>query len=129
MRSSNSTQKCKEWEKVSKILKLSTTTTFEKFTVFDSEVQVCGLWTDDETVSETISSPLSDEEEVDVPAEPNISAAQAKDAVHILRSFMECSENVEKEDFAAIFRIENLAEKQFEKKCRQVTVLDFLKKF
>ncbi|GBM90243.1 hypothetical protein AVEN_86212-1 [Araneus ventricosus] len=42
MRSSNSTQKY-EWEKVSEILNLSTTTTFEKFTVFHSEVQVCGL--------------------------------------------------------------------------------------
>ncbi|GBN41560.1 hypothetical protein AVEN_51390-1 [Araneus ventricosus] len=73
--------------------------------------------------------PPNDEEEVDVPAEPNITATQAKDAVHILRSFMECSENVEKEDFAAIFRIENLAEKQFEKRYCQVTVLDFFKKF
>ncbi|GBN09685.1 hypothetical protein AVEN_227861-1 [Araneus ventricosus] len=69
------------------------------------------MWTDDEAVSQTISSLLSDEEEVDIPAEPNITAIQAKDAVHILRSFAECSENVEKEDFAAIFLIENLAEK------------------
>ncbi|GBL82930.1 hypothetical protein AVEN_106434-1 [Araneus ventricosus] len=86
------------------------------------------MWTDDETVCQTISSPSSDEEEVDVPAEPKITATQAKDAVHILQSFMECSENMEKEDFAAIFRIENLAEKQFEKRCCQVTVLDFFKK-
>ncbi|GBM37683.1 hypothetical protein AVEN_9968-1 [Araneus ventricosus] len=99
------TWQCEEWEKVSKILNLSETTTFEKFTEFDSEVQVCGLWTDDEIVSQTISSPSSDEEEVDVPAESNVSAAQVKDAVHILRRFMECSENVGKEDFAAIFRI------------------------
>ncbi|GBN68787.1 hypothetical protein AVEN_193224-1 [Araneus ventricosus] len=99
------THQCEEWEKVSKIINLSKTTTFEKFTEFDSEVQVCGMWTDDEIVSQTISSPSSDEEEVDAPAEPNVTAAQAKDAVHILRRFMECSENVEKEDFAAIFRI------------------------
>ncbi|GBM57430.1 Transient receptor potential-gamma protein [Araneus ventricosus] len=123
------TQQCEEWEKVSKILNLSTTTKFEKFKVLDSEVQVCGLCTNDEIVSQTISSPSSDDEEVDVPAEPNISAAQTKDAVHILRSFMDCSENVGKEDFATIFRIENLVEKQFEKRCRQVTVLDFFKKF
>ncbi|GBM62117.1 hypothetical protein AVEN_6487-1 [Araneus ventricosus] len=92
-------------------------------------VQVYGLWTDDEIVSQTISSPSSDEEEVDVPVEPNVTAAQAKDVVHILRRFMECSENVGKEDFAAIFLIEHLVEKQFEKRCRQVTMLDFLKKF
>ncbi|GBN07407.1 hypothetical protein AVEN_8008-1 [Araneus ventricosus] len=72
---------------------------------------------------------MDDEEEVDVPEEYNITVAQAKDAIHILRRVMECSENVEKEDFAAIFRIENLVEKQFEKRCLQVTVLDFLKKF
>ncbi|GBO14347.1 hypothetical protein AVEN_273595-1 [Araneus ventricosus] len=40
------THQCEEWEKVSKILKLSKTPTFEKFTEFDSGVQVCGLWTD-----------------------------------------------------------------------------------
>ncbi|GBN17203.1 hypothetical protein AVEN_87585-1, partial [Araneus ventricosus] len=45
-----------------------------------------------------ISSPSSDE--VDVPAESNITA-------NILRRFMECLKNVEKENFAAIFRIEN----------------------
>ncbi|GBN83727.1 hypothetical protein AVEN_107368-1 [Araneus ventricosus] len=37
------TRQYEEWEKVSKILKLFKTTTFEKFTEFDSEVQVCGL--------------------------------------------------------------------------------------
>ncbi|GBN71464.1 Tigger transposable element-derived protein 4 [Araneus ventricosus] len=36
-------RQCEEWEKVSKILNLSETTTFEKFMEFDSEVQVCGL--------------------------------------------------------------------------------------
>ncbi|GBN62582.1 Tigger transposable element-derived protein 6 [Araneus ventricosus] len=74
------TRQCEEWEKVSKILNLSKTTTFEKFTEFDSEVQVCGLGTDDEIVSQTISSPSSDEEEVVVPAKPNVTAAQAKEA-------------------------------------------------
>ncbi|GBO10594.1 hypothetical protein AVEN_116552-1 [Araneus ventricosus] len=122
------TQQCGEWEKVSKILNLSNTTMFVKFTEFDSEVKVCGLWTDDEIVSQTISFPSSEEEEMGVPTEPNIIAIQAKDAVHILRRFMRCSENMEKEDFAAIFRIENLVEKQFEKRCRQVTMLDIFKK-
>ncbi|GBN15345.1 hypothetical protein AVEN_272044-1, partial [Araneus ventricosus] len=117
-------RQCEEWEKISKILNLSKTTTFEIFREFDSEVQVCRLWTDDEIVSQTISSPSRNEEEMDVPAEPNVTAAQAIDAVHILRSFIECSETVEKEDFAAIFRIENLVEKQFEKRCCQVTMLD-----
>ncbi|GBN23456.1 hypothetical protein AVEN_224294-1 [Araneus ventricosus] len=42
---------CEEWEKVSKILNLSKTPKFEKFTEFDPEVQVCGLWTDDEIFS------------------------------------------------------------------------------
>ncbi|GBO40071.1 hypothetical protein AVEN_197249-1 [Araneus ventricosus] len=37
------THQCEEWEKVSKILNLSRTTTFEKFTEFDSDFQVCGL--------------------------------------------------------------------------------------
>ncbi|GBM58155.1 hypothetical protein AVEN_125033-1 [Araneus ventricosus] len=37
------THQCEEWEKVSKILNLSKTTTFEKFTEFDSNFQVCGL--------------------------------------------------------------------------------------
>ncbi|GBO07406.1 hypothetical protein AVEN_163365-1 [Araneus ventricosus] len=37
------TQQCEEWEKVSKILSHSKTTTFETFTEFDSDVQVCGL--------------------------------------------------------------------------------------
>ncbi|GBN34471.1 hypothetical protein AVEN_51595-1 [Araneus ventricosus] len=37
------TQQCEEWEKVSKILNLSKTTTFEKFTEFDWDFQVCGL--------------------------------------------------------------------------------------
>ncbi|GBO46320.1 hypothetical protein AVEN_226908-1 [Araneus ventricosus] len=37
------THQCEEWEKVSKILNLSKTTTFEKFTEFDSDFQVCGL--------------------------------------------------------------------------------------
>ncbi|GBO31507.1 hypothetical protein AVEN_270265-1 [Araneus ventricosus] len=97
------TQQCEEWEKVSKISNLSTTTTFENFTVFDSEVQVCGLWTDDEIVPHTISSPPSDEEEMDVPTKPNITAAEAKDAVHILRSFMECSENVGKRGLRSYF--------------------------
>ncbi|GBM59853.1 hypothetical protein AVEN_96269-1 [Araneus ventricosus] len=45
------THQCEEREKVSKILNLSKTPTFEKFTEFDSEVQVCGLWTDDEIFS------------------------------------------------------------------------------
>ncbi|GBL57430.1 hypothetical protein AVEN_53989-1, partial [Araneus ventricosus] len=67
------------------------------------EVQVCGLWTDDEIVSQTISSPPSDEEEMDVPTIPNITAAEAKDAVHILRSFIECSENVEKRGLRSYF--------------------------
>ncbi|GBO11237.1 hypothetical protein AVEN_175844-1 [Araneus ventricosus] len=94
---------------------------------FDSEVQVCGLWTDEEIVSHTISSSSSDEEHV--PAKPNVTAAEAKVPVHILRRFMECSEDVLKEDFAAIFWIENLVERQFQKRCQQVTMLDFLKKF
>ncbi|GBO10579.1 hypothetical protein AVEN_274884-1 [Araneus ventricosus] len=76
------TQQCGEWEKVSKILNLSNTTMFVKFTEFDSEVQVCGLWTDDEIVSQTISSPSSEEEEMGVPTEPNITAIQGKDAVY-----------------------------------------------
>ncbi|GBM66674.1 hypothetical protein AVEN_258628-1 [Araneus ventricosus] len=99
------THQCEEWEKVSKILNLSKTTTSEKFAEFDSDFQVCGLM----IFSQTISSPSSDEEEVGVPAGTKITAAQAKDAVHIM--FMECSENVEKEDSAAILWIENLAEK------------------
>ncbi|GBM57425.1 hypothetical protein AVEN_24201-1 [Araneus ventricosus] len=37
------THQYEEWEKVSKILNLSKTTTFEKFTEFDSDFQVCGL--------------------------------------------------------------------------------------
>ncbi|GBO09094.1 hypothetical protein AVEN_34835-1 [Araneus ventricosus] len=37
------THQCEEWENVSKILNLSKTTTFEKFTEFDSDFQVCGL--------------------------------------------------------------------------------------
>ncbi|GBN78971.1 hypothetical protein AVEN_40566-1 [Araneus ventricosus] len=37
------THQCEEWEKVSKIPNLSKTTTFEKFTEFDSDFQVCGL--------------------------------------------------------------------------------------
>ncbi|GBM95914.1 hypothetical protein AVEN_208300-1, partial [Araneus ventricosus] len=41
------TQQCQEWEKVSKILNLSETKIFEKFTELESEVQACGLWTDD----------------------------------------------------------------------------------
>ncbi|GBN06890.1 hypothetical protein AVEN_110165-1 [Araneus ventricosus] len=45
------THQCEEWEKVSKIFNLPKTPTFEKFMVFDSEVQVCGLWTDDEIFS------------------------------------------------------------------------------
>ncbi|GBN50595.1 hypothetical protein AVEN_7685-1 [Araneus ventricosus] len=45
------THQREEWEKVSKILNLSKTPTFEKFTEFDSEVQVWGLWTDDEIFS------------------------------------------------------------------------------
>ncbi|GBL98868.1 hypothetical protein AVEN_90071-1 [Araneus ventricosus] len=45
------THQCEEREKVSKILNLSKTPTFEKITEFDSEVQVCGLWTDDEIFS------------------------------------------------------------------------------
>ncbi|GBO41228.1 hypothetical protein AVEN_184134-1 [Araneus ventricosus] len=100
------THQCEEWENVSKILNLSKTTTSEKFAEFDSDFQVCGLM----IFSLTISSPSSDEEEVGVPADTKITtAAQAKDAVHIM--FMECSENVEKEDSAAILWIENLAEK------------------
>ncbi|GBM78139.1 hypothetical protein AVEN_149202-1 [Araneus ventricosus] len=45
------THQCEKWEKVSKILNLTKTPTFEAFMVFDSEVQVCGLWTDDEIFS------------------------------------------------------------------------------
>ncbi|GBM59026.1 hypothetical protein AVEN_7410-1 [Araneus ventricosus] len=67
------------------------------------------VWTNDYIFPQTISSPSSDEEEVDVPADTNITAAPAKDAIHIM--FMECSGNAEKEDFAAIFWIENLVEK------------------
>ncbi|GBM40275.1 hypothetical protein AVEN_248296-1 [Araneus ventricosus] len=37
------THQCEEWEKVSKFFNLSKTPPFEKFTEFDSEVQVCGL--------------------------------------------------------------------------------------
>ncbi|GBO28618.1 hypothetical protein AVEN_72972-1 [Araneus ventricosus] len=37
------TQQCEEWEKVSKILNHSKTPTFETFTEFDSDFQVCGL--------------------------------------------------------------------------------------
>ncbi|GBL92964.1 hypothetical protein AVEN_54610-1 [Araneus ventricosus] len=56
---------------------------------------------------------------VGTPEEPDITAARGKDAVHILRRFMECSKNVEKEDFGAISRIENSVGKQFEKRCRR----------
>ncbi|GBN86510.1 hypothetical protein AVEN_199742-1 [Araneus ventricosus] len=45
------THQCEEWEKVSKILNLPKTPTFETFMVFDSKVQVCGLWTDDDIFS------------------------------------------------------------------------------
>ncbi|GBN03189.1 hypothetical protein AVEN_30995-1 [Araneus ventricosus] len=116
MRSRNSTQKHssvkngRRFQKSSAFLKKR----LKNLQSWTQGVQVCGQWTDDEIVSQTISSPSSDGEEMDVPAEPNIMAAQSKDAVHVLRRFMECSENVEKEDFAAIFRIENLIEKQFE---------------
>ncbi|GBN42427.1 hypothetical protein AVEN_273095-1 [Araneus ventricosus] len=37
------TQQCEEGEKVSKVLNHSKTTTFETFTEFDSDFQVCGL--------------------------------------------------------------------------------------
>ncbi|GBN88428.1 hypothetical protein AVEN_37427-1 [Araneus ventricosus] len=37
------TQQCEEWEKVSKILNHSKTTTFETFAEFNSDFQVCGL--------------------------------------------------------------------------------------
>ena len=122
---------CEEWDKISKSLNLSENITFEDFAELDADVEVCGLWTDDDIISESISCPSSDdEEEVDVP-EPSssVTASQAKDAVHILRRFMECSENVEKDDFAAIFQIEKLVEEQFQKRCRQATILDFFKKF
>ncbi|GBM14963.1 hypothetical protein AVEN_116606-1 [Araneus ventricosus] len=71
-----------EWEKVSKIPNLSKTTTFEKFTEFESDFHVCGLMM--RSFLKPISSLSSDEEEVDVPADTNITAAQAKDAVHIM---------------------------------------------
>ncbi|GBL81417.1 hypothetical protein AVEN_143702-1 [Araneus ventricosus] len=108
MRSRNSTQKHSSVKNGKRFQKSST---FIERQCLKNVRNSTRLWTDDEIVSQTISSPLSDEEEEDVPVEPNITAAQAKNAVDILQRFMECSENVEKEDFAAIFRIEKLGRK------------------
>lgn len=121
---------CDEWEKISKSFNLSKIT-FEDFAEIDADVEVCGLWTDEEIISQSVSSPPSDdEEEVDIPEpSPGVTVAQAKDAVNILRRFMECSENVENDDFAAIFQIEKLVDEQFRKRCHQATIPDFFKKF
>lgn len=43
----------------------------------------------------------------------SITAYQAKDAALTQRRFMESPENVENDDFAAIFQIEKMVEEQF----------------
>lgn len=61
-------------------------TAFEGFIELDADVEVCGLWIDDEIISQLISSPLSDdEEEVNVlELSLSITAPQAKNAVPVL---------------------------------------------
>ena len=59
--------------------------------------------------------------------QPNTTVSQAKDAVNLLRQFMECSENMDNDDFVDIFQIENMVDEQFQKRCCQATILDFKK--
>ncbi|GBO40941.1 hypothetical protein AVEN_102818-1 [Araneus ventricosus] len=110
MRSRNSTQKHTSVKNGRRLQKSSTFLKRQRLKNLRSSTRgFSSVWTDDDIFSQTISSPSSDEEEVDVPADTNITAAQAKGAVHIM--FMECSENVEKEDFAAIFWVDKLSRK------------------
>ena len=94
----------------------------------DADDEICGLWTDEEKVSQSTSSPPSDDEEVDV-SQPSITASPAKDAVHLLWQFMECLENVDNNNFDAIFQIESMVDEQFQKRCHHATILDFFQKF
>lgn len=57
---------CKRWEQISKSFNFPENITFGDFTELDAEV--CRQQTDDEIISQSISSPPSDnEEELNVP--------------------------------------------------------------
>lgn len=92
----------------------------------DTDVEVCELWISDEILLQSISSPSSDDEEMILEPSPSISVAQAKDAVYVLRYFMEYSENVKNED-VAIFQTEKLVDEQIQKKNCQTMILKTFK--
>lgn len=80
---------------------LSKNITFRDFTELVVDIAVFWLWTEDEIISQSIYSwPFDDEEEMDfLKPLSRITVDQAKDAVHIVQCFMECSENLESDSF------------------------------
>lgn len=94
----------------------------------DVYVKVCGLWTDDEILSQMISSPLSDdEEEMNVPKpSPSVTASQAKDTVHVLPRLHGMLRKCGKQWLATILQIE-LVEKQFQKRYHQLCYGTFIR--
>ena len=89
---------------------LKITQTFRKcnfwkfFAQLDTVAEICRQWTDDVIISQLISLSTDDKEVVHASEPlPSVSTSQAENAVHILRWFKKCLENVKIDDFANIF--------------------------
>lgn len=95
----------------------------------DNNVQVCGTWTDNEILSETIENTSESEDEPQNEEEvifTQVTIQQAKDALKTLRNFVETTTGMDDKAFSALNNLEDVvAEKS---NIKQTLMTDLFKK-
>lgn len=102
---------------------------FSHYVEMDNNVQVCGTWTDNEILSETIENTSESEDEPQNEEEvifTQVTIQQAKDALKTLRNFVETTTGMDDKAFSALNNLEDVvAEKS---NIKPTLMTDFFKK-
>lgn len=92
----------------------------------DNNVYVCGTWTDNEILSETIENTSESEDENEKEIIFDVTIQQAKHALKTLRNFVETTISMEDKTFSALSNLEDVvAERSI---IKQTLMTDFFLK-
>ncbi|CAI6373162.1 unnamed protein product [Macrosiphum euphorbiae] len=92
----------------------------------DNNVHVCGTWTDNEILSETIENTSESEDEPQNEEEvifTQVTIQQAKDALNTLRNFVETTTGIDDKTFSALNNLEDVVAERINMKQTLMTDL------
>ncbi|XP_025406344.1 tigger transposable element-derived protein 6-like, partial [Sipha flava] len=102
---------------------------FSHYVEMDNNVHVCGTWTDNEILSETIENTSESEDEPQNEEEiifTQVTIQQAKHALKTLRNFVETTTGMDDKAFSALSNLEDVVAER--SNIKQTLMTDFFKK-